>query len=69
MIVSLNGEKVSDDNIFIGESTVVGPTRGECLRELRGYSFVDDLGFSVRPEDGETIYTMIGGYLQPAQSL
>ena len=60
-IIALNGGEVPQ-GVFHSESTIVGADRAECLAALTGqYAYADDVGTSIRAEDGLEIYTVIGG--------
>jgi hypothetical protein len=67
MIISLAGGSVPAGR-FHGQSTIVAPTREECLKFVKEHQFADDLGFSTREDDGVVVYTMIGGEIIPEES-
>lgn len=62
-IISLTDEAIPQGN-FIPSVTVIGGTQEECIAALRTQcQFADDVGITLR-EDGQEIYTMIGGNIQ-----
>lgn len=62
-IISLHNEAVPQGD-FLPTVTVIGGTREECIAALQSQSpFADDVGITLR-EDGQQIYTMIGGSIR-----
>lgn len=62
-IISLNNDTVPQGK-FTPSVTVIGGTQEECIAALRAQcEFADDVGITLR-EDGQEIYTMIGGNIQ-----
>jgi hypothetical protein len=63
-IIALHGGDVPIGE-FYPESRVVGANREECIAALHGQcSYAQDLGISMREQDGIEIYTLVGGYIR-----
>lgn len=62
-IISFSGEAVPQGD-FLPTVTVIGGSREECIAALQSQChFADDIGSTLR-EDGQEIYTMIGGSIR-----
>lgn len=62
-IIALNNQPLPNGE-FKPSVTVIGATREECIAALQlECQFAEDIGASQR-EDGQEIYTMIGGSIR-----
>lgn len=61
MIIALHND-IFPEGQFVGNTVVVGGSKDECISALQNtHAFAEDIGESIREEDGVVLYTMIGG--------